>query len=103
MHMPSAVYCVAHGMLVQLDVSNCRCIDYLATVYMRCAYTCSILNSLVQVLYEFLGSREEKLYFAYRFHVNIYIHCMKPVNEIGQNFCTIFEKDLSQILYKFGT
>ena len=41
--------------------------------------------------------------FAYMCHVNIYIHFMKLANEIGQNFYTIFEKDLSQILNKFGT
>ena len=73
MHMPSAVYCVAHGMLVQLDVSNCGCVDYLAAMYMRFAYTCSILNSYC---YEFLGSREDRMYFAYMCHVNIYIYML---------------------------
>lgn len=57
-------------------------------------------SSLTQLsmCYEFMGSREEKMYFAYMFHVNVYIHVMELVNEIGQNFYTIFEKDLSQIL-----
>jgi hypothetical protein len=57
----------------------------------------------LHICYKFLGSREGKLYFAYRFHVNIYIHFVKLVNEMGQNFYTLFEKDLSQILNKFGT
>lgn len=50
-----------------------------------------------------LGSREEKIYFAYMFHGNIYILFMKHVNEVGQNFYSIVEQELSQILRKFGT
>jgi hypothetical protein len=71
MHMPSAVYCVAHGMLVQLDVTVGA-----LTVWPLC--TCAVHTrapslTYLYMCYEFLGSREEKMYFADMCHVNIYI------------------------------
>jgi hypothetical protein len=84
------------------------------TIWPPCAHAVHIhAPSLSQLYmcYEFLGSKEEKMYFAYRFHVNTHththtcmrMHLMKFVNETGQKFCAIFEKDLSQILNRFGT
>jgi hypothetical protein len=80
------------------------------TIWLLCTctvHTCAPSLTHLYMCYEFLDSREGKLYFAYRFHVNIHIyiytHFVKLVNEIGQNFYTIFEKDLSQILNKFRT